>query len=432
MFYHGFDNYMEHAFPLDELKPLTCGGRTKDDDPDNWAINDVLGNYSVTLVDSLDMFAILGDKTEFEKAVRLTIDNVSFDLDSRVQVFESTIRMLGGLLSGHLIASDDRFGFKISDYKGELLEKARDLGDRLMPAFETPDGIPFPRVNLRQGVLSYEIPSACSAGAGTLLLEFGILTRLTGDKKYERAAKRAMLAVWDRRSSLDLVGNTMSLFKKEWIDKNAGLGAGVDSFYEYLLKSHILFGDREYLDMFQTSYKSILKNVRYSDGFIYKNVDMFTGNLLVTWIDSLAAFFPGLQVLGGDVINAVRPHHLYYTIWKRYKALPERFDFRTKTPSLVYYPLRPELIESTYMLYQATRDPFYLQVGEQLLEDIEERTRVKCGFASIGNVETGKLEDRMESFFLSETLKYLYLLFDEGSKFEARESIQHQRHQSCL
>ena len=101
MFYHGYNHYMQHAYPLDELNPIQCVGRGPDrHHPDNWNINDVLGGFSVTLLDTLGTLAILGNQTEFERAVNLVIDHLTFDLDSRVQVFEVTIRALGGLLSG--------------------------------------------------------------------------------------------------------------------------------------------------------------------------------------------------------------------------------------------------------------------------------------------------------------------------------------------
>lgn len=126
------------------------------------------------------------------------IETVHFDLNSRVQVFEVTIRVLGGLLSGHLFATDPLLGHRISWYKNELLELAQDLGDRLMPAFDNPSGLPYPRVNLRTGVLSSEIKEACSAGAATLILEFGTLSRLTGNPKYEEAAKKVQRQISQR------------------------------------------------------------------------------------------------------------------------------------------------------------------------------------------------------------------------------------------
>ncbi|CAG8757840.1 14783_t:CDS:2, partial [Dentiscutata heterogama] len=92
--------------------------------------------------------------------------------------------------------------------------------------------------------------------------------------------------------------------------------------------------------------------------------------------------------------------------------LPERFNFHLRNVEIASYPLRPEFIESTYFLYRATKDPFYLHVGEMVLKDLQSYTRVECGYASVKDVLTKKLEDRMESFVLSETFKYLYLLFD--------------------
>ena len=96
------------------------------------------------------------------------------------------------------------------------------------------------------------------------------------------------------------------------------------------------------------------------------------------------------------------------------RALPERFDIVAKTPALSHYPLRPELIESTYFLYLATKDPFYLDAGKQFVTDFLQYTRTECGFSCLGDVVSKRKDPRMETFFLSETLKYLYLLFDSG------------------
>ncbi len=109
--------------------------------------------------------------------------------------------------------SSNRVGM-IKEYQGELLTLATDLGDRLLPAFATTFGLPFPRVNLRHGVLPNEVREACTAGAGTLILEFGTLSRLTGNPIYETVAKKALLEIYSRRSTLGLVGNTMNLFDK--------------------------------------------------------------------------------------------------------------------------------------------------------------------------------------------------------------------------
>ncbi|KAM6468640.1 ER degradation-enhancing alpha-mannosidase-like protein 1 [Liasis olivaceus] len=428
MFSFGYDNYMAHAFPQDELNPIDCRGRGPDRaDPSNLNINDVLGNYSLTLIDALDTLAVMGNSSEFQKAVKLVIDTVSFDTDSTVQVFEATIRVLGSLLSAHIIITDTRQPFgdmTIKGYDDELLHMAHDLAVRLLPAFEnTKTGIPYPRVNLRTGVPSGSNNETCTAGAGSLLVEFGILSRLLGDSTFEWVARRAVKALWSLRSNdTGLLGNVVNIQTGHWVGKQSGLGAGLDSFYEYLLKSYILFGEKEDLEMFNDAYRSIQNYLRRGreacnegegDPPLYVNVNMFSGQLMNTWIDSLQAFFPGLQVLIGDVEDAICLHAFYYAIWKRYGALPERYNWQLQAPDVLFYPLRPELVESTYLLYQATKNPFYLHVGMDILQSLEKYTKAKCGYATLHHVIEKSKEDRMESFFLSETCKYLFLLFDE-------------------
>uniref|UniRef100_A0A7N6A980 alpha-1,2-Mannosidase n=1 Tax=Anabas testudineus TaxID=64144 RepID=A0A7N6A980_ANATE len=369
----------------------------------NININDVLGNYSLTLIDTLDTLLVLGNVTEFQRAVKLVIDTVSFDKDSTVQVFEANIRILGSLISAHILLTDPKHPFGnvgFEGYDNELLHLAHDLAVRLLPAFEnTSTGIPYPRVNLKTGVPPDSINETCTAGAGSLLVEFGILSRLIGDSTFEWVARRAVKALWNLRSNeTGLLGNVVNIQTGQWVGKQSGLGAGMDSFYEYLLKSYILFGEKEDYKMFQAAYEISHR-----------------GNIMNTWIDSLQAFFPGLQVLNGDVDNAICLHAFYYAIWKRFGALPERYNWQLQAPDVLFYPLRPELVESTYLLYQATKNPFYLHVGMDILQSLEKNAKVRCGYATLHHVVDKSKEDRMESFFLSETCKYLYLLFDEDN-----------------
>ncbi|XP_048873424.1 ER degradation-enhancing alpha-mannosidase-like protein 1 isoform X2 [Brienomyrus brachyistius] len=437
MFYFGYDNYMKYAFPDDELNPIDCQGRGPDVlNPSNININDVLGNYSLTLIDTLDTLLVLGNVSEFHRAVKLVIDTVSFDKDSTVQVFEANIRILGSLISAHILLTDSKQPFGnvgLKDYDNELLHLAHDLAVRLLPAFEnTSTGIPYPRVNLKNGVPPDSINETCTAGAGSLLVEFGILSRLVGDSTFEWVARRAVKALWNLRSNeTGLLGNVVNIQTGQWVGKQSGLGAGMDSFYEYLLKSYILFGEKEDYKMFKAAYDSIQNHLRRGreacnegegDPPLYVNVNMFSGQIMNTWIDSLQAFFPGLQVLSGDVENAICLHAFYYAIWKRFGALPERYNWQLQAPDVLFYPLRPELVESTYLLYQATKNPFYLHVGMDILQSIEKYTKVRCGYATLHHVVDKSKEDRMESFFLSETCKYLYLLFDEDNPLHKSEN----------
>ncbi|KAK3819877.1 MAG: alpha mannosidase-like protein [Benniella sp.] len=416
MFLHGYHGYLNNAFPKDELNPVACSGRGPDrQNANNINVNDVLGDFSLTLIDALDTLAVMREPELFRQAIEMVKRYVhDFNINSRVQVFEVNIRVLGALLSGHLYASDPALKSVVKGYKGELLTMAEDLGKRLMKAFEnTPTGIPWPRVNLRKGVLHDESSETCVAGAGSLLLEFGVLSRLTGDRSYEKAARRTISELWNRKSKIGLMGNTINITSGQWMSAMTGIGAGTDSFYEYLLKSYILLGDEEYLDMYETSQEAIRRNLLHDSRYFYKHVNLHDGTLLAHWVDSLSAFMPGVQVLGGDLESAIKNHLYYYNIWRKYQAIPERFDFVQQAVAIANYPLRPEFIESNYFLYRATKDPFYLQVGEMVLRDLQTYTKTKCGWASLQSVIDKKHEDRMESFALSETIKYLYLLFDE-------------------
>ncbi|BGO96067.1 hypothetical protein NBRC10512v2_007784 [Rhodotorula toruloides] len=432
---HAYNSYKRVAFPADELLPLSCGKQGHDrSNPNNGAVNDVLGDYALTLVDSLDTFAMLNDKFAFEQAIRETIEHVSFDVDSRVQVFEVTIRMMGGLLSGHLLAMPGTYnrsdpstyhssirGFSLPWYRSELLHIAHDLGRRLLPAFETPTGIPFARVHLQRGLRGKggkgESGETCSAGAGSLLLEFITLSRLTSDPTFEALARRAFLAIWDRRSDIGLIGNTIDARSGAWMHGAAGTGAGIDSFYEYAAKAYVLTGEEDYFRVWEAGYAALQRYVRTGDGFWYRGANMQTGQLTSVLVDSLAAFMPGVQTLMGDLDSATRSHAPYAFLWLRYGGLPELYDTHRRQAVQLGYPLRPEYIESNMYLYQATKDDWYLELAEQVLHDINNKTRVDCGLAAVFNLETGKLEDKMPSFVTSETLKYLYLTFDENSPF---------------
>ncbi|KAH7331607.1 hypothetical protein KP509_20G042800 [Ceratopteris richardii] len=367
MFYHAFQGYMQHAFPLDELRPMSCTGE------------DSLGGYALTLVDSLDMLALLGDHQNFSTAVEWLGKHLRFDKNKTVSVFETNIRVLGGLLAAHLIAKDASTGMQVDSYDDELLHLAEDLGRRLLPAFETPTGIPYGSVNLLHGVNDNESKVTSTAGGGTLTLEFGVLSRLSKDPVFEIVARNAVRGLWAQRSPLGLVGAHINVFSGEWTHKDAGIGTSIDSFYEYLLKVNM-------------------------------------NSAMVVWplFNSLQAFWPGLQVLAGDLEPARHTHKAFFSVWKRYGFTPEGFNLATSSvqPGQRSYPLRPELIESTYWLYKATRDPMYLDVGRDMVASLQYGARCPCGYCHIADVESHIQDDHMESFFLAETIKYLWLLFD--------------------
>ncbi|KAL9439262.1 hypothetical protein AB3S75_024841 [Citrus x aurantiifolia] len=417
MFYHAYENYLTHAFPHDELKPLSKSFTDSLSELGNLKLEHLPQHYNgsaLTLIESLSSLVIMGNNTEFERAVLWLSENLNFDVDARINLFECNIRVLGGLVSAHILATDSANRLVQGSYKNQLLTLAEDLGRRFLPAFDTPTGLPYAWINLKYGVMENETTETSTSGCGSLILEMGALSRLTGDPIYESAALRALRRLWSMRSSLNLLGTTLDVTTGEWIEYSSGIGAGVDSFYEYLFKAHILFGKEDFWRMFHSAYLAVQKYFRH--GPWYHEADMRNGKATYWQLTSLQAFWPGLQVLVGDIAAANSSHREFVHVWKKFGVLPERYllDHLMLHPTEKYYPLRPELAESTFYLYQATKDPWYLEVGESIVNSLNSYTKVDGGFASIRDVTTMQLEDHQHSFFLAETCKYLYLLFDDS------------------
>ena len=120
LFSHGWDNYMEHAFPKDVLLPMSCKGA------DTW------GGMSMTVLDTLDTLAIMGNASEFERMVNWCIAHVDFDVDDTVSVFETTIRALGGLISAHLLAIDPRLRLMSGPCEPQVETEGREGRERCL------------------------------------------------------------------------------------------------------------------------------------------------------------------------------------------------------------------------------------------------------------------------------------------------------------
>ncbi|XP_043946102.1 ER degradation-enhancing alpha-mannosidase-like protein 2 [Protopterus annectens] len=414
MFYHAYNSYLDNAFPYDELRPLTCDGH------DTW------GSFSLTLIDALDTLLVLGNKTEFQRVVQLLENTLDFNINVNASVFETNIRVVGGLLSAHLLSK--KAGVEVDTgwpCTGPLLQMAEAAARKLLPAFHTPTGMPYGTVNLMYGVNPSETPVTCTAGIGTFILEFAALSRLTGDPVFENTARKALNELWKCRSDIGLVGNHIDVVSSKWVAQDAGIGAGVDSYFEYLVKGAILLQDEKLMAMFLEYNKVIQNYTKFDDWYLW--VQMHKGTVSMPIFQSLDSYWPGLQSLIGDVDNAVKTFLNYYTVWKQFGGLPEFYSIPHSytVDKREGYPLRPELIESAMYLYRATGDPILLELGRDAVESIEKICKVECGYASIKDLRDHRLDNRMESFFLAETVKYLYLLFDpdnflhnDGSAFD--------------
>ena len=388
-FLHAWNGYERYAWGHDELLPLSRGHR-------DW----YPASFVMTPVDAFDTMVLMGLADEAARAKTLILDSLSFDRDFPVQVFEITIRLLGGLVSAYQLDGDPRF-----------LSLARDLGTRLLPAFGSATGMPYRFVNLRTGATSG--PVSNPAEIGTLMLEFGTLSKLTGDARYYDTAKRAVVALFGRRSRLGLVGSAIDVETGAWEDRDSHVSGGNDSYYEYLLKSWLLFRDPDFERMWDSSVVAI--NAHLADeragGLWYGHAAMDTGARTLTHFGALDAFFAAVLAKSGDVARAGRLMQSIDRMWTTFGIEPEELDYVTMRPVSAGYVLRPEAIESAYYLFRLTGDERYRAMGRGMVDSLFRYCRAPTGFAALSSVVTKERRDQMESFFLAETLKYAYLLF---------------------
>ena len=400
-FLHAWNGYKKYAWGHDDLKPLS---KTHHD----WYAQPLL----MTPVDALDTMILMGLKAEAGATHKYIIENLSFDKDISVQNFEVTIRLLGGLLTNYQLTGDKRF-----------LNLAEDLGTRLLPVFESPTGMPYRYVNLKTKAVSKPISNP--AETGTLLIEFGTLSKLTGKPIFYNKAKRALVETYNRRSKIGLVGEWINVETGEWTNTESHISGAIDSYYEYLLKCAVLFRDPDCKRMWQqsiaainkyladkvTRQETVLKGVTGNPELWFGHADMNTGTRKATTYGALDAFFPAVLALSGDVRRAAQLQESSLLMWNKEGIEPEEFDYASEKITAPGYPLRPEIVESTYYLYHYTKDPKYLRMGAQLWRDFVKHCRTHEGYAALKSVVTKEKSDSMQSFLFAETFKYFYLLF---------------------
>ena len=388
-FLHAWNNYVRYAWGHDELKPLSKK-------PYDWYGQSLL----MTPVDALDTLVLMGLKPQADRDRKLIDSTLSFDKNIYVKVFEINIRLLGGLLSAYELTGDQH-----------LLALADDLGKRLLPAFNSPTGLPYRYVNLRTGAVRGV--DSNPAETGTLILEFGTLSKLTGNPVFYAKAKRALVATYQRRSPIGLVGDEINIQTGKWIDTDSHISGGIDSYYEYLWKCWKLFGDKDCLAMWHSSIAAVNKYLPDEvDGSLwYGHADMNTGKRTATEYGALDAYFPAVLAFSGDLEHAQRLQASSYRMWDLYGIEPEVLNYRSMKVVSPGYELRPEIVESTYYLYHFTADPEYRVRGQEMFDDFVKYCRTDGGYAALKSVITKRKRDSMESYVFAETFKYFYLLF---------------------
>lgn len=399
-----WDQYRTHAWGKDEIRPVTG---TASSFPLKTR------HLGLSLVEALDTLWVMGLDSRFQDGVDWVKASFDADVDGEVSVFETSIRLVGGLLSAHHACGDP-----------VLLAKARDLADRLLPAFATPTGMPYRFVNLKTGAVREPVTSP--ADIATYLPEWGTLSRLTGDPRYASEARKAMVAVFDRRSGLDLVATKIDVLTGEWRSRQATVGSYCDSFFEYLWDSWQLFGDADCKRMYDVCTAAILKHQQvWKDGSLwFADVDFETGAVVSTEQDELASFYGGLLGQGGAAKEGAAYTESWAKVQARYGVLPEGYDYATATPTQRGNALRPELVDAAFTLWLLDRDPRWREIGAAHFAAMKRWNKAEYGYTDLADVtaDPKRQADHCPGYWWSEQMKYYYLLFADTPRFDYRRN----------
>lgn len=412
-FLHAWNGYSKYAWGHDEVNPIT------NQPYDSW------GSLGATIVDSLDTLYLMGLNDEFEKCKDF-VRRIRFDQDAFVSFFETSIRYLGGLLGAFDLSKDKIF-----------LVKAKELADRLLPAFDSPSGLPYHQVNLKTGEVrnpSWTGSKSILSEVGSVQLEWKYLSHHTDTSLYWDKVEKVMKVL--EKAKRDHSGLFPLLIDErtgEFSGSKVSWGGLGDSFYEYLLKQFLLTNkvEKNYEEMYINAVldmkKYLMKKSVKGDLFIAEMEFDSTQNDF----EHLACFIPGMLVLGAEEIYSRRiDENLAVKLLETCVSMytdnesglpPDHIRFRTEGIDRNYdvingkYILRPETIESLYYLYKHTGDEKWREIAWEIFLNIEKHCKTDSAFSGI--VDATKSNDNleknaaMETFFTAETLKYLYLIF---------------------
>jgi glycosyl hydrolase family 47 len=388
-FVRSWDAYKKYAWGHDLLQPVTKGYA-------DWYKE----SLHISPIDAYSTMRVMGLVDEAKEVEQFVIDSVSFDKDIFVKTFEVNIRILGGMLAMYEFTKNP-----------VILAKTKDFGDRMLKAFNSPTGIPYYWVNLKTGAVKGEKVNTAEAASYTF--ELGILSYYTKDPRYYQAGKKATMAIWSRKSAIDLVGFEINNETGEWQNKDAYIGAGADSYFEYLYKSWLLFRDPDLRKIWDRSIAAVIHYIpEETDSSVwYGHVDMNTGAKLSPTVTLYDAFFPTILAMDGHLKEAEKFQDTWNGLWNKYGLEPMVYNYKTGEPTYPVYDLNPEIIESAFYLHHITGKKKYLDMGKKYYSDVLKYCKTDIAFSSIADVRTMKQNNELPTFFFAETMKYFYLLF---------------------
>ena len=456
-FRYAYESYLTYAtenngtMGYDELRPLWFNGS-------NWYEFTQL----LTPIDSLSTLALMGDQDDLLNQTIELVCNFDWDtVDDYINMFELIIRNVGGLLSAYYFIPEAECLKDLVIDLGERIWNSAFMNQNAFSCQTNDNGdpiaqIPWNYINIASGEVDRNQNSQDMAAYATNLVEFGILSVVSGDIRYYRAAKDIMQQMMDLSSDLNLPGRKFDVLatnwdnlEEVWPDQGSHIDAGIDSYFEYMIKCYALFGDNQCLEWWNISYSAILEHMtHYTDDDINKERLWFKRVMMTTGDDSWdvghydlhAHFFSSVMALANDTQNAIKNQEANHFMWNlnttyiyngsdensRYpfqsKVTPFNYDFIQDQVVQEWWDLNPEIMESNYYLYEMTKNPIYFQRALQYLEDIMDSAKctetdveneICVGYSALDNVNISNItrKPRCQSFFYAETYKYLYLTF---------------------
>ncbi|KAK3097401.1 hypothetical protein FSP39_009319 [Pinctada imbricata] len=420
MMKHAWVNYEKYAWGSNELRPISKRGHSA-------SIFGTL-NLGATIIDAADTLYVMELMDEYKKARDWIATSFSFEGSTELSVFETNIRFVGGLLSLYALTGD-------SIYK----EKAIQVADKLLPAFNTPTGIPQSMVNTKTGSARNWgwASGGCSilAEFGSFHVEFMYLSEISGNKIYKDKVMKIRETLQSIEKPNGLYPNYLNPRTGRWGQQHTAIGALGDSFYEYLLKAWLQSGkkDTEARKMYDEAIKAISEKLvkKSQSGFTY--VAEYKSGRLENKMDHLGCFAGGMFALGAEGSDNKEKYlnlgaELSRTCHESYdrsetKLGPEafRFDGNTEAKAIrqneKYYILRPEVLETHFYMWRLTKDKKYRDWAWEATQALNKHCKVEGGFTGLRDVYQSNppQDDVQQSFFLAETLKYLYLTFSEDT-----------------
>ncbi|KAK9448225.1 glycoside hydrolase [Limtongia smithiae] len=473
-FEYAYAGYKAVAWGNDEVSPVTGTPHTS------------RNGFAETLIDGLTTALVMNITGAGVAALDYVANNLDFSssaMNGIVDPFETTIRVLGALVSAaDILVTNDIFGPvpRQSEYRAACILRAKQLAKRLAPAYDSPLGMPWPRVDFSKNLGVHELDwgrdtpfSATPASVGTSWLEYHALSRLTKDKRYLRTATRAWAPLVHAQARYETILGHMDSpfdgFTGKPTGHSTGLGAGYDSYYEYLIKAAILAPrDSEaavYAAKWTQAMESAFKSLAYAGepsddartGLLF--IASRSGDMYINEMNHLVCFLAGNLMLGGTYLDRTDLVRFGGAVLETCRAMYASTATRLGPESVVWeshpfshapdvkftittgdeawheqeqlhklgfwisdarYLLRPEVVESYFYAFRITGDERYRDWAWEAFCALRKYSKTTYGYGEIEDVSLpnagGPPRDRCESYFMAETLKYLYLIFDDPDR----------------